>query len=83
MLGIFSCTFVVCSFFLNHLFQKKKIRNTIRMSNSLNPDQAKHFVSPDLGPKLQMLSSDNTGGGSRISGKGVHMYKGVGLSNFS
>ena len=29
------------------------------MSNSLNPDQARHSVGPDLGPKcLQRLSAD-------------------------
>ena len=36
--------------------------NTIRVSNSLDPDNARHFVGPDLGPNcLQMLSADNTG----------------------
>ena len=31
--------------------------NTIRVSNSLDPDQARHFVGPDLGPNcLQRLS---------------------------
>ena len=30
------------------------------MSNSLDPDQARHFVGPDLGPNcLQRLSADN------------------------
>ena len=30
------------------------------MSNSLDPDQARHFVGPDLGPNcLQLLSADN------------------------
>ena len=30
------------------------------MSNSLDPDQAQHFVKPDLGPNcLQKLSADN------------------------
>ena len=30
------------------------------MSNSLDPDQAGHFVGPDLGPNcLQMLSADD------------------------
>ena len=34
--------------------------NTIRVSNSLDPDQARHFVGPDLGPNcLQGLSADN------------------------
>ena len=32
------------------------------MSNSLDPDQAQHFVGPDLGPNcLQRLSADDTG----------------------
>ena len=31
------------------------------MSNSLDPDQARHFVGPDLGPNcLQKLSADDT-----------------------
>ena len=35
--------------------------NTIRMSNSLDPDQAQRFVAPDLGPTcLQRLSADDT-----------------------
>ena len=34
--------------------------NTIRVSNSLDPDQTR-FVWPDLGPNcLQRLSADNT-----------------------
>ena len=37
----------------------KKFRNTIRVSNRLDPDQAWHSVRPDLGPKcLQSLSVD-------------------------
>ena len=33
--------------------------NTICVSNSLDPDQAPHFVGPDLGPAyLQSLSAD-------------------------
>ena len=33
------------------------------MSNSLGPDQARHFVGPDLGPNgLQRLSVDHTRG---------------------
>ena len=31
------------------------------MSNSLDPNQAQHFVGPDLGPNyFQRLSADNT-----------------------
>ena len=34
--------------------------NTIQVSNSLDSDQARHFVGPDLGPNcLQRLSADN------------------------
>ena len=34
---------------------------TISVSNRLDPDQARHFVSPDLGPNcLQKLSADDT-----------------------
>ena len=40
-------------------FQKNCFRNTIKMSNSLDPDQDRHFVGPDLGPScLQRLSAD-------------------------
>ena len=50
-------------FFLNLFFffkkKKKSFRNTIRVSNSLELDQARRFVGPDLGPSyLQRLSAD-------------------------
>ena len=36
------------------------------MSNSLDPDQDRHSVGPDLGPNcLQRLSADNTRKGYR------------------
>ena len=45
--------------FSKSTFFKNYFRNTIRVSNSLDPDQARHFVGPDLGPKcLQKLSAD-------------------------
>ena len=35
-------------------------RITIKVSNSLDPDQARRFVGPDLGPNcLQKLSADD------------------------
>ena len=35
--------------------------NAIRVSNNLDPDQARQFVRPDLGPNcLQRLSAVNT-----------------------
>ena len=36
---------------------QRKFRNIIRVSNRLDPDQARRFVGPDLGPTcLQMLN---------------------------
>ena len=38
-------------FFSKSTFSKKKsFMNTIRVSNSVDPDQARRFVGPDLGP---------------------------------
>ena len=33
------------------------VRNTHRVSNSLDPDQAQHFVGPDLGSNFLSVSS--------------------------
>ena len=42
------------------------------MSNSLDPDQAQHFVGPDLVLNcLQMLSADDTGG-QRVIDSEIH-----------
>ena len=47
-------------FFQNILFSKNYFRYTIRVSNSLDPDQDRHLVGPDLVPDcLQRLSADN------------------------
>ena len=47
-------------FFQNQLFEKS-FRNTIRVSNSLDPDQARRFVGPGLVPNcLQKLSVGDT-----------------------
>ena len=44
-------------FFQNQVFQN----NTVRVSDSLDPDQAQQFVGPDLVPNcLQKLSVDDT-----------------------
>ena len=45
-----------------HLFQFFiGIHCIIRLSNSLDPDQARHFVGPDLGPScLHRLSAEDT-----------------------
>ena len=50
------------------------------MSNSLDPDQARHFVGPDLGPYcLQWLS---TGGTSRQRAKASSLGGGGGLITY-
>ena len=57
MLGNFSC-FCCCLliFFKINFFSKK----SFRVSKVLDPDQDRHYVGPDLGPKcLQKLSADN------------------------
>ena len=44
-------------FYSKFTFKKKYFKNTIRVSNSLDPDQDRHNVGPDLGPTcLQRLS---------------------------
>ena len=59
MLGNFACLFIVCSlfylsFYLNYLI-KKSLRNTMTVLNSLDLDEARYFVGPDLVPNwLQM-----------------------------
>ena len=55
MLGYFAA-----DFFSKTTFSKNYFRNTIRVSNSLDPDQARQYVGPDLGPNcLQRLSADD------------------------
>ena len=49
---------VICLFSKLH-FSKSSFSNAIRVSNGLDPDQDRRFVSPDLGPNcLQRLSAD-------------------------
>ena len=52
-----------CMFFLGHDSLSKKnlkFRYTIKLSNSLDPDQARHSVGPDLGQNWkQKLSADD------------------------
>ena len=52
-----------CTLFCHPLifFKIMFFKNTIRVSNSLEPDPTGHFVRADLGPKyLQRFSTDNT-----------------------
>ena len=63
--SLFACwvivhVFVVILFFSNSHFSEKIFRNTIRVSNGLDPDQDRHFVGPERGPNcLQSLSEDD------------------------
>ena len=59
MLGNFSCFCCLLIFFQN-LLLKKSFRNTIRVTNGLDPDQDRPYVGPDLGPNcLQSLSAED------------------------
>ena len=60
--GIFSMSFRrLLIFFSKSTFSKNSFRNTIRVSNRLDPDQARRFVGPDQGPIcLHRLSADDT-----------------------
>ena len=58
---VFACIFVVCLFIFKINFLKTSFRNTTRVSNNLDPDQARRSVGPDLDPNcLQRLSADDT-----------------------
>ena len=61
ILHVFLSSSSVVFFFKFNFFESKKIRDTIRVSNSLDPDQARRFVGPDLGPNcLPKLSAEHT-----------------------
>ena len=61
MLGYCSCFLSSADFFQNHLF-RKILSGIPSVANSLDPDLARHFVGPDLGPNcLHSASSDTTG----------------------
>ena len=60
MLGNFACFLLSVDFLLKLTFSKKSFRNTIRVSNNLDPDQARCFFGPDLNPNgLQWLSTED------------------------
>ena len=49
--------FIICAIFY---YLNAGFFHTIRVSNSLDLEQARHFVGPDLGPKLfAKVSADN------------------------
>ena len=41
-------------------FSKDSFKNTIGVSNSLDPDEAQHFVGPDFGSKLFAKVTERT-----------------------
>ena len=47
-------------FFSKSTFTKNSFGYTIRVSNSLDPDQARHFVGPALGPNCFERSDDTS-----------------------
>ena len=60
-------------FFSKSTFAKNSFRNTIRVSNSLDPDQARHYAGPDLVSNcLQKLSADNATRGKELVGVEIH-----------
>ena len=44
------------AFFSKSTFSKNSFRNTIRVSNSLDPDQSRHSAGPDVSPNLICVS---------------------------
>ena len=57
----FCMLFCHLQIFFKRLFKKNSFRNTITVSNSLDPDQARRSLGPGLGPNcLQKLSADDT-----------------------
>ena len=55
------CTFLSSADFFRINIFKNSFRNTIKVSNSLNQEQARHFVGPDVGPNCpQRTSADDT-----------------------
>ena len=62
MLGDFLHILLSVDLFQNHFFLKNYFRNTIRVSNGLNPDQERPYVGSDLAPTcLQRLSGATKG----------------------
>ena len=64
-------------------FNINSFGNTMRVSNSLDPDQARHFVGPDLCPNcLQRLSADDTNGQKVNSQSATKNFQQMTFSSF-
>ena len=57
MMGNFSLFFYRLQIFFNITFFKIFSDDNVRVSNSLNSDQALHSIGPDLGPNCVQRSS--------------------------
>ena len=58
--GVIYMLFMSSPDFFKIKYSQISSKNTIRVSNGLDPDQDRHFVGPDLGPNcLQRFSADD------------------------
>ena len=60
--------FVFCFFFFfsKSTFSKNYFKNTIRVSNRLDPDQARHYFGPDLDKTVSKSYQQTTLGGKEL-----------------
>ena len=58
MLGNFACFFFICGFFFFFFFKFNIFRNTIRVSNSLDPDQVRGFVGERVKGPFRIIADD-------------------------
>ena len=66
------CFLSSADFFQNNLFLKKSFSITIRVSNGLDPEQARPFVGPDLDPNCFRGNRPSTILGKEL--RGVLLY---------
>ena len=69
---VFNCTlFLSAFFFLKNLIQILSKISCITVPKSLDPDQARHYVWPDLGPDFLLRLSAPSLKKIHSSGKGI------------
>ena len=60
LLGKIACFLTSADYLSKSAVSKNSFRKDIKVSDSLDPDQARHYVGPDLSPNcLQRLSADD------------------------
>ena len=68
--GLYFMLFLSSADFIkNQLFRKNSFRNTTRVSNNLDPDQARHFVGLDLVPNCCKSYQQTPLGGKELTTK--------------